>query len=67
MIVTKMSQNMEKLNWLSKEKKLQNEKKQFIIIIRKYYILENFGSVQGKDKKSFSFALMFEKRNFFFF
>ena len=45
MIVTKMSQNMEKLNWLSKEKKLQNEKKQFIIIIRKYYILENFGSV----------------------
>ena len=38
----------EKINWSSVEKKLQNEKKRFIIIIRKYFNLENFASLLGK-------------------
>ena len=36
-------------------------KKSFIIIITKYFNLENFASLRGKYKKPFSFALMFEK------
>ena len=45
MNVTKISQTMKKINWLSIEKILQNEKKHFIIIIRKYFNLENFASL----------------------
>ena len=45
-----------------RKKILYNEKKHFIIIIRKYFNLKNFASCLGKYKKLFSFALMFEKR-----
>ena len=38
---TKFSQKMKRVNWMSKEKILQNEKKHFIIMIRKYFNLEN--------------------------
>ena len=41
--VTKISQKMKKINWLSIEKNiLKNEKKHFITIVRKYFNLENF-------------------------
>ena len=44
--LTKISQKMNKLNWLSKEKKkLQNENKSVKIIIRKYFNLEKFASL----------------------
>ena len=41
-MVVKISDKMKKTKWLSMEKKLQNEKKHFII--RKYFNLENFVS-----------------------
>ena len=35
--VTKIPQKLKKINWLGKEKKLQNEKKRSIIVARKYF------------------------------
>ena len=43
--VTRISQKMKKINWLSIEK---NEKKRFIIIIRQYFNLEKFASLKEK-------------------
>ena len=43
--VTKISQKMKKINYLSIEKKLYRiKKKHFIIIMKKYFNLENFAS-----------------------
>ena len=36
-------------------------KKRFIIIIKKYFSSDKFAFLQGKYKKRFSFALIFEK------
>ena len=36
---------MKKMNWLGIEKIFKNEKKHFIIFIRKYFNLENFASL----------------------
>ena len=38
------------------EKILQNEKKHFIKIIRKYFNLENFAFLQGKLQETFLFC-----------
>ena len=53
-----LSKNKEKRkkNWLSIEKILQNEKKCFIIIIRKYFHLEILLLYKGKCKKLFLFC-----------
>ena len=56
-MVVKISDKMKKTKWLSMEKKLQNEKKHFII--RKYFNLENFVHKE-KYKKLFSFAFVYE-------
>ena len=40
----KISQKMQKIHWLNIKKVLENEKKHFIIIIRKYYHFRNFAS-----------------------
>ena len=45
--VTKISQEMEKINWQSIEKISQNEEKHFIIIIKKHFDLEKFAFLQG--------------------
>ena len=39
---------------------LYNEKKHFIIIIKRYFNLENFAFDKEKYKKVISFAFMFE-------
>ena len=59
--ITKISQKMKKINWFRTEKNI-DEKKHFIIIIRKYFNLENCVLYKGKYKKPFSFALTFEKK-----
>ena len=55
MNVTKISQKMKKIIWLS------IEKKHFIIIIRKSLIYKILLLYKEKYKKHFSFVLMFEK------
>ena len=53
---------MKKMNWLSMEKILQNEKEQFIMFIRKYFNFKNLLIYKEKYKKRFSFAFMFEEK-----
>ena len=46
MNIAKILQNMKSIKWMSIEKKnIVNEKKPFFIIIKKYFILENFASL----------------------
>ena len=40
--ITKISQKIKKVSWLSLEKDIKNQKKRFLIIIRKHFNLENF-------------------------
>ena len=46
--VTKISEDGKNKLVEYRKKILQNEKKHFIIIIRKYFNLENFASLSGK-------------------
>ena len=58
----KISQKMKKKKKLVEyRKKYYEMRKKIIFIIRKYFNLENFASLQRKYKKLFSFVLMFEK------
>ena len=42
--LTKISQKMKNKSWLSIEKNTIEQEKRFIIIIKKHFNLENFGS-----------------------
>ena len=42
--VTRISQKMKKIDWLSTEKNIIKCKKSFIIITRKYFNLKNFAT-----------------------
>ena len=58
----KISQKMKKKKKLVEyRKKYYEMRKKIIFIIRKYFNLENFASLQRKYKKLFSFVLTFEK------
>ena len=58
----KISQKMKKKKKLVEyRKKYYEMRKKIIFIIRKYFNLENFASLQRRYKKLFSFVLMFEK------
>ena len=57
----KISQKMKKKKLVEYRKKYYEMRKKIIFIIRKYFNLENFASLQRKYKKLFSFVLTFEK------
>ena len=52
--VTKISRNIK--NWLNIGKILQNKKKHFVIIIEKYFKLQNFASLKRKIYENFFFC-----------
>ena len=57
--VTKISQRMINKSFLSIEKVLSNEKKCFIIIIRKYFNLENLKSIRNSHNKQKMLIFLF--------
>ena len=65
MNVAKTSQKMKKINWLSLEKISQNEKKFFVIIIRKKLDLK--GKYDKRFLFCFLFSIMFKKEIYIYF